>query len=277
MIKLGSYNQLEVVKKTDTGINLRSNDIEIPMPAKWVPEGTKIGDVLEAFVYKDSEDRLIATTQQPYAIAGSFAYMEVKQTNDIGAFLDWGIDKDLLVPFKEQQHKMYADNGYVVYIYVDEETNRIVATSKLKKHIEYDNIGELKEGEEVRLLIYSETPLGLNAIVNNRYSGLIYQNELFEDLQVGDEVKGYIKTIREDKKIDLRIQKAGYELVDEVRHKILEDLKSNKGFLPFHDNSSPEEIKQRFQLSKKAFKKTIGTLYKDKLITISDKGITLVK
>lgn len=275
MIKLGSYNQLEVAKKTDAGILLSGSDTEILMPSKWVPQGTEIGDIINVFVYKDSDDRLTATTQQPYAITNTFAYLEVKQTNDIGAFLDWGIDKDLLVPFKEQQHRMYAGNGYVVYVFIDEETNRIVASSKLKKYIDFEDIGDLKEGDEVRLLIYSETPLGLNAIINNRYSGLIYQNEIFEDLQVGDEVKGYIKTIREDKKIDLRLQKAGYELVDEGKIKILEYLKNNQGFLPFHDNSTPEEIKQQFQLSKKAFKKAIGALYKDKLILISDKGITI--
>lgn len=275
MIKLGSYNQLEVAKKTDSGIYLRGNTTEILMPSKWVPQGTEIGDILNAFVYKDSDDRLIATTQQPHATANAFAYLEVKQTNDIGAFLDWGIDKDLLVPFKEQQHRMYSGNGYVVYIYVDDETERIVATSKLKKHIDFENNGNLKVGDEVKLLIYSETPLGFNAIINNHYSGLVYQNEVFEDLQVGDEVKGYIKTIREDRKIDLRLQKKGYELVDEVKTKILEILKNNKGFLPFHDNSTPEEIKQQFQLSKKAFKKAIGALYKDKLILISDKGITI--
>jgi predicted RNA-binding protein (virulence factor B family) len=274
LIKLGTFNQLEVVKKVDAGIYLRSNNIEILMPTKWIPEGIKIGDTLTAFVYRDSDDRLIATTQQPFATVNTFAYLEVKQTNDIGAFLDWGIDKDLLVPFKEQQHRMYADKGYVVYVFVDEETDRIVASSKLKKSIEYETI-DLQEGESVNLLIYSETPLGFNAIINNRYSGLIYQNEVFEDLQIGDEIKGYVKTIREDNKIDLRIQKAGYELVDEVKQKILLELKKNNGFLPFHDNSSPEEIKQQFQLSKKSFKKAIGTLYKEKVILISDKGITL--
>jgi len=244
------------------------------MPAKWVPEGIKIGDMLDVFVYRDSTDRLIATTQQPYATANTFAYMEVKQTNDIGAFLDWGIDKDLLVPFKEQQHRMYAGKGYVVYVYLDEETDRVVASSKLKKFIEYENI-ELEEGDAVDLLIYSESPLGYNAIINNLYTGVIYQNEVFEDIRVGDQLKGYVKTIRPDNKIDLRIQKSGYELIDEVKHKILDELKNNNGFLPFHDNSSPEEIKRQFQLSKKAFKKAIGTLYKEKLILISDKGITL--
>jgi len=274
LIKPGSYNQLNVVKKTDVGIYLRSNDIEILMPAKWVPEGIKIGDMLDAFVYRDSDDRLIATTQEPYATANTFAYLEVKQTNDIGAFLDWGIDKDLLAPFKEQQHRMYAGKGYVVYVFVDEETDRVVASSKLKKFIVYENI-DLQEGDAVDLLIYSETPLGYNAIINNLYTGVIYQNEVFEDLRIGDRLTGYVKTIREDNKIDLRIQKSGYELIDEVKYKILEELKSNNGFLPFNDNSSPEEIKRQFQLSKKAFKKAIGALYKEKLIVIADKGITL--
>lgn len=276
MIHIGEYNQLKIIKKANFGVYLGNGEVEILMPAKWVPEGAQIGDELNVFVYRDSDDRLIATTLTPLATANTFAFLEVKQTNDTGAFLDLGMEKDLLVPFREQQHRMYPDNSYVVYVYVDEKTNRLIASSKLKKFIQHDHI-ELEEKQEVDLLIYSETNLGLNAIINNRYSGLIYKNELYENIRIGDRLKGYVKTSREDNKIDLSLQKTGVELVEDVRERILEELKKNKGYLPYGDNSSPEEVQLKFRTSKKAFKKAIGGLFKEKLISISEKGIALIK
>lgn len=276
MIQVGTYNELEVIKEMDFGIYLREGDIEILMPTKWVPTGTKIGDKLTVFVFRDSDDRLIATTVEPYATANTFAFLEVKQVNDIGAFLDWGMDKDLLVPFREQAYRMEAGNSYVVFVYVDDTTNRLVASTKLKKFIEKEPT-TIQNNDIVDLLIYSETPLGFNAIINNLYSGLIYKNEIFESIRIGDKLKGYIKNIREDGKIDLSLQKSGFELVDDVKWRLLSILKQNNGFLPLHDGSSPEEIKQKLQISKKAFKKAVGALYKEQLIKLAKEGIELVK
>jgi len=275
MIQVGKYNELEVVKQMDFGAYLGADNAEVLLPQKWVPKGTQLGDVLHVFVYRDSEDRLIATTVEPYATSGEFAFLEVKQTNNIGAFLDWGMEKDLLVPFSEQPNKMIPGKSYVVYVYTDEKSNRMVASGKINKFIEREDI-DLQANDVVDLLIYSETDKGFNAIINNTYTGLIYKNEIYDNVRIGDKLKGYVKQVREDNKIDLSLQKAGYELVDDVKWKILNVLKEKNGFLALHDNSSPEEIKSVLQISKKAFKKAVGTLYKERLITLSDKGIKLV-
>jgi predicted RNA-binding protein (virulence factor B family) len=276
MIEVGKYNELEVVKQMDFGIYLRKDDVEVLMPTKWVPKGTTIGDVMDVFVYRDSDDRLIATTMQPYATSGEFAFLEVREVNSIGAFLDWGMEKDLLVPFSEQPVKMIPNRSYVVFVYTDEKTNRMVASAKLNKFIERDDI-DLQANDIVDLLIYSETDKGLNAIINNMYVGLIYKNEIFDQVRVGDKVKGYVKQVREDNKIDLSLQKAGFELVDDVKWRILNLMKETNGFLPLNDNSTPEEIKAGLQISKKAFKKAVGALYKERLIKLTDKGVELVK
>lgn len=276
MIEVGKYNELEVVKQMDFGIYLRKDDVEVLMPTKWVPKGTAIGDVMDVFVYRDSDDRLIATTMQPYAISGEFAFLEVREVNSIGAFLDWGMEKDLLVPFSEQPVKMIPNRSYVVFVYTDEKTNRMVASAKLNKFIERDDV-DLQANDIVDLLIYSETDKGLNAIINNTYVGLIYKNEIFDQVRVGDKIKGYVKQVREDNKIDLSLQKAGFELVDDVKWRILNLMKETNGFLPLNDNSTPEEIKAGLQISKKAFKKAVGALYKERLIKLTDKGVELVK
>jgi len=276
MIEVGKYNELEVVKQMDFGIYLRKDDVEVLMPTKWVPKGTVIGDVMDVFVYRDSDDRLIATTMQPYAISGEFAFLEVREVNSIGAFLDWGMEKDLLVPFSEQPVKMIPNRSYVVFVYTDEKTNRMVASAKLNKFIERDDI-DLQANDIVDLLIYSETEKGLNAIINNMYVGLIYKNEIFDQVRVGDKLKGYVKQVREDNKIDLSLQKAGFELVDDVKWRILNLMQETNGFLPLNDNSTPEEIKAGLQISKKAFKKAVGALYKERLIKLTDKGVELVK
>jgi len=276
MIEVGKYNELEVVKQMDFGIYLRKDDVEILMPTKWVPRGTAIGDIMNVFVYRDSDDRLIATTLQPYATSGEFAFLEVKQVNSIGAFMDWGMEKDILVPFSEQPNKMQEGRSYVVFIYTDEITNRMVASAKINKFIERDEI-DLHTNDVVDLLIYSETDKGFNAIINNLYVGLIYKNEIFDNIRIGDKVKGFVKQIREDQKIDLSLQKAGFELVDDVKWKILNILKEKNGFLPLNDNSTPEEIKRELQISKKAFKKAIGALYKERLVKLGEKGIELIQ
>lgn len=276
MIQVGRLNEMEVLKQMDFGIYLVLDKHEVLMPTKWVPPDTRIGDVLEVFVYRDSEDRLIATTVKPFAMAGEFAFLEVKQSNEIGAFMDWGMEKDLLVPFREQPSRLEPGKSYVVYVYTDEISDRMVASAKLNRFVEKENI-ELEAGDIVDLLIYAESEIGLSAIINNTYAGLIYRNEIFDNVRVGDKVKGFVKLVRPDKKIDLSLQKSGYELVDDVKWKILNMLKEKNGFLPLHDGSSPEEIKSALQISKKAFKKAVGTLYKERLVKLTDKGVELIK
>jgi predicted RNA-binding protein (virulence factor B family) len=275
MIQVGRYNELKVLKEMDFGIYLGDGIHEILMPLKWVPAGTKIGDIMDVFIFRDSEGRLICTTVKPYATAGEFAFLEVQQVNSTGAFLDWGMEKNLLVPFREQPAKLQEGKSYVVYVYVDEETDRVIASAKLNRFIERENI-DLVEGDIVDLLIYAETDKGFNAIINNTYSGLIYRNEIFDTIRIGDKVKGFVKQVREDNKIDLSLQKSGYELVDDVKWKILNILKE-KGFIPLHDGSSPEEIKKMLQISKKAFKKAVGALYKEQLVKLTDKGVEYIK
>lgn len=274
-MKVGEYNDLEVVKELDFGIYFREGDVEILMPTKWVPQGTKIGDTLNVFVFRDSDDRLIATTIKPFAIADTFAFLEAKQVNEIGAFMDWGMDKDLLVPFREQAQRMDAGKSYVVFVYLDEETDRLVGSTKLSRFIIREDI-DVQEGDIVDLLIYSETDLGFNAIVNDLYTGLIYKNEIYEAIRVGDKMQGFVKRLREDEKIDLSLQKSGYELVDDVKWRILKLIKEEKGFLALNDNSTPEEIKSKLQISKKAFKKAIGALYRERLVKLTDKGVELI-
>ncbi len=275
MIQVGQYNELEVVKELDFGIYFREGEVEILMPTKWVPQGTKIGDTLNVFVFRDSDDRLIATTVKPFAIADTFAFLEAKQVNEIGAFMDWGMDKDLLVPFREQAQRMETGKSYVVFVYVDEPTDRLVGSTKLSRFIIREEI-DVQEGDIVDLLIYSETDLGFNAIVNNLYTGLIYKNEIFEAIRVGDKMQGFVKRVREDEKIDLSLQKSGFELVDDVKWRILKLMKEEKGFLALNDNSTPEEIKAKLSISKKAFKKAIGALYRERLVKLTDKGVELV-
>ena len=275
MINVGTYNELEVLKQLDFGIYLGDGEVEILMPTKWIPAGTKIGDMLNVFIFRDSDDRLIATTVIPFATANTFAFLEVKQANNMGAFLDWGMDKDLLVPFREQPIKMEQGKSYVVFVYVDETTNRLVASGKINKYIIKDEV-KVMDGDMVDLLIYSETPLGFNAIINDMYSGLIYKNEIFETIRIGDKVKGFVKQVREDNKIDLSLQKTGFELTDDVKWRILKLMKEENGFLSLTDNSTPEEIKAKLQISKKAFKKAIGALYRERLVKLTSKGVELV-
>ncbi|HET6226973.1 MAG TPA: S1-like domain-containing RNA-binding protein [Bacteroidia bacterium] len=276
MIQIGAYNELEIVKKVDFGVYLGVEDIEILLPTKWIPAGAKIGDTINVFIFRDSDDRLIATTVKPFAIANTFAFLEVKQVNNTGAFLDWGMDKDLLVPFREQATPMEEGKSYVVFVFEDEQSNRLIASSRLSRFIEREEIN-LQEGDVVDLLIYSKTNLGYNAIINNLYSGLIYANEIFENIRIGDQLKGFVKAIREDNKIDLSLQKSGFELMDDAKWKILNILKKENGFLALNDSSSPEEVKAKLQMSKKAFKKAIGSLYRERLVVLTDKGVQLTQ
>lgn len=276
MYKIGSYNNLKIVKEVDFGLYLTDGVEEILLPRRYEPKGAMIDDFIDVFVYTDSEDRPIATTDKPYAVAGEFAYLKVKETTNFGAFLDWGIAKDLLVPLREQSITMREGERYVVYVYLDEQTNRVVATTKWHRYLSKEEAA-YQVGDQVQLLIAERTDLGFNAIIDRKYQGLVYKNEIFGMLNVGDEVKGYIKKPREDGKIDLSLQPAGRELVDDAKELVLEHLKLNKGYLQLGDKSSPEEIYERLKISKKAFKKAIGGLYKDRLVDISDQAVILLE
>jgi len=274
-IKIGQHNTLRVVKILDFGVYLDGGEMgEILMPTKWVPKDTKVDDKLEVFIYFDSEDRPIATTLKPKAMVGEFALMKVKAVNRIGAFLDWGLDKDLLVPFKEQNAKMEEGRSYLVYLYVDPRSKRIAASAKLEKFLDIEP-ASYETGQEVDLIIWTRSDLGYKAIINQKHSGLLYSNEIFHEVFPGQQMKGYISEIRPDGKIDLKLQKSGYGHIDQFTSKLLEVLKNNDGFLPLTDKSAPEEIYKVLQMSKKNFKKSAGNLYRQKIISINDNGISL--
>lgn len=275
MVNIGRYNTLRVIKEVDFGVYLDGeSEGEILMPVRYVPANCQVGDFVDVFLYLDSEDRPIATTEQPFAQVGEFAMLRVQSVNKIGTFLDWGIMKDLLVPFREQKVTMTEGRSYLVYIYVDEETRRIVASAKLNKFLD-KTLPDYEVGQEVDLVIESETDLGYKAIVNNRHWGILYENEVFEQLAKGLKVKGYIKKIRTDHKIDLSLHPLGYEKVDPLSQMILDELKKMGGYIAVSDKSDAEEVYRVFGISKKSFKQAIGALYKKRLITISPDGIRL--
>ncbi|MCY1719302.1 S1-like domain-containing RNA-binding protein [Prolixibacteraceae bacterium Z1-6] len=277
MLEIGRINTLTVNRETDNGVYLDGGDHgEILMPKKFVTDEVKEAGVAEVFVYTDSEDRLVATTETPLAMVGEFACLKVKATSSFGAFLDWGLPKDLLVPFREQRSKMAEGNSYWVYIYLDLLSNRIAASAKLNKFLD-NTPPEYTVGQEVGLIIMEETDLGYKAIVNLEHSGMLYKNQVFKDLEIGLKTKGYVSKVRDDEKIDLLLEKPGYEKVDAISEKILNELRENRGFIAVSDKTSPEMIQAMFGISKKNFKKAIGGLYKKQLITFESDGIRLVK
>jgi len=274
MVAIGDYNELEIIKQVDFGIYLDSDDGEILLPQKYVPEDFRVGDFLRVFIYRDSEDRIIATTLQPKAKVGDFAALEVKQTSNYGAFLDWGLEKDLFVPFQNQREKMQPGKKYVVYVYLDENSDRIVATAKYEKYLDKEPEG-LAEGDQVNLLIAGFTDLGIKVIIDNRYLGILYKNEVFRRLEVGDETTGFIRKIREDNKIDVSLQRSGYAEVPDAAGQILQKLKAAGGQLPVTDNSSPEAIYEALGMSKKTFKKAVGSLYRNGTVELHPNYISL--
>lgn len=275
MTEIGKKNRLRIVKILDFGAYLDGDEKgEILLPIKQVPEDAQIDDELDVFIYNDSEDRIIATTTIPFAMADEFAFLEVVAVNKFGAFLDWGLVKDLLVPFREQKMDMEIGRWYVVYIYLDEQSQRLVATAKVDKYI--DNIPpEYEPNQEVDIMIYSRTDLGYKAIINNTHWGVLYENEIFKPLNIGDKMKAFIKKVREDDKIDLYLNKSGYNQIDRISEDILAKLEENNNFLAISDKSEPQKIYETFGISKKAFKKAIGNLYKNHLITLENNGIKL--
>ncbi|MDP3913070.1 MAG: S1-like domain-containing RNA-binding protein [Bacteroidota bacterium] len=276
MTEIGKINHLYVVKEVDFGIYLDGGDLgEILMPKRYVPEGTQPEDTIDAFIYLDSEDRLVATTEKPLAMVEEFALLEVVAVTPVGAFLNWGLPKDLFVPFREQRQPMEEGKKYLVYVYVDTNTKRIAASSKIENYL--DNIPvDYDVDEEVDLIIVNESDLGYNAIIDNSHFGIIFKNEVFQPLNPGDKIQGFIKKIRTDGKIDLCLVKSGYEKISEFADRIIAELQKHEGFLPLTDKSSPEEIYKLFKFSKKNFKAAIGTLYKKRIIALEENGIRLL-
>ena len=276
MIELGRFNEMKVARFVSFGAYLELGEQEILMPTKYLPENVQVGDDIEVFVYKDSEDRLIATNITPLAQRDEFACLEVKAVSSIGAFLEWGLEKDLLVPHKEQADRMDIGRKYMVRVALDHRTDRLIGTSRLGTFLRGD-ISDLKYGEEVSVTVYSKTDLGYKVIVNGNMNGLIYKNEVFEDLHIGDERKAFVKKIREDDKLDISLTKQGYGQISDIQVKIMEMMESEGGFLPLHDKSDPNDIKLILGMSKKNFKKAIGGLYKEGKIKLTDEGIELVE
>jgi predicted RNA-binding protein (virulence factor B family) len=276
MLDIGNYNDLIVKTRTTVGVYLTDETDDVLLPTKYVPENIAIGDRLEVFVYLDNENRPIATTIKPFATINEFAFLSVKEINSYGAFLDWGISKDLFVSYEEQRNEMTVGQSYLVYIFLDDFSGRIAASTKWRKFLE-SAPEELENGEEVELLIAEKTNLGYRAIIDNRFEGMLYANEIFETITVGDRKRGYVRQIREDGKIDLRLHQEGYSHIEEAKLILLSRLKASNGILELGDKSSPEEIYNQLQMSKKAFKKAIGGLYKERKIVIEENRITLIE
>lgn len=274
MIKIGRFNKLKVIKEVSFGVYLDGAEYgEILLPKKAVPEETKIGDLLDVFIYFDSEDKIIATTRQPRAQLGNCAFLKVIDVNRVGAFLDWGLDKDLLVPHAEQYKPMEKDKSYIVYLKQDNQ-ERIIASSKVDHFLD-KTPADFKKGDEVNLLVAENTALGSKVIINHKHWGLIHSADIFQNLGYGKRIKGYIKNVRSDGKIDVVLRKIGQENIVDLAQRILNELNKAGGFLPLHDKSPAEDILRAFSESKKSFKNAIGQLYKRGEITIEDKGIRL--
>jgi uncharacterized protein len=278
MIQLGQYATLEVVKTTDFGVYLDGGPFgEVLLPKRYVPEGTEPGHDVDIFLYCDSEDRVIATTEKPFAKVGDIAYLRATDLADHGAFMDWGLMKDLFVPKNEQSEPMEKDKYYFVKVLLDETTDRIYGSSKLPRYLQLQNDGEPSLGEEVKLMAWVQTDLGFKMIINDQYIGLLFRNEVFQSLNMGKILRGYIKTIREDGRMDVTLQKSGYgNYIDDTTDLILNKLKENNGFLPITDSSAPNEIYDILNMSKKTFKKAVGSLYKQRLIGLEKTGIRLL-
>lgn len=275
MIQLGRYNTLRVVKEVDFGFYLDGEEKgEILLPTRYVPAGLKPEDELEVFIYLDSEDRIIATTETPFAQVGEFALLEAVAINRVGAFLNWGLMKDLMVPYREQKQDFEVGEKYLVYIYVDDQTDRIVASAKVEKFFD-DGPVEYNPGDEIEAFVVYKNTIGYRALVNNHVWGMFYHDEVFQPINRGSKIKAYVKKVREDNKLDLSIQKPGYVAVEDFSDVLLAYIKEHDGKIQITDSSDPELIRRTFNVSKKVFKKAVGKLYKEKLIVIETNAISI--
>ena len=276
MLQLGKRNDMVVARKVDFGVYLDGGDIgDVLLPKRYVPEGCEVGDTVNVFLYLDNDERLVATTKKSLVEVNHFAFLEVKWINEHGAFLDWGLMKDLFCPFREHKMKMQVGKKYVVYAYIDAVTYRIVASAKVEKFLS-DEEPPYSNGDEVEILVQQKTDLGFKAIIDDKFGGMIFDNDVFKEIRTGDRMKAYIKQIRPDGKIDLSLQPSGRENVVGFAGRLLRTLiETESGFLPYHDKTSPDEIYAAFGVSKKTFKKAVGDLYKHFFITIESNGIAL--
>ncbi len=277
MIKIGKTNNLSVVKIVDFGVYLDGKDFgEILLPQRYVPDGTKEGDEIEVFLYKDSEDRLIATTERPIIEVGEFGLLKAVAVNKVGAFMDWGLMKDLLVPFSEQRSDIRVGEEHIVYAYIDNATRRIAGSTKLNKFLG-NKIPKYAEGDTVEVLVAQRTDLGYKVIVDNLHWGLVYNNDVFDPLRIGDRLPAYVKLVRDDGKIDITLRERGGERIFQLARRIMGYLTDNNGAMPYCDSSDPDDIKQVFQCSKKDFKKALGYLLKHGRINIGEQGVGMRK
>jgi predicted RNA-binding protein (virulence factor B family) len=277
MVNIGKINHLKIVKEVDFGMYLDGGEDfgEILLPMRYITPTCIVGEYVDVFIYLDSEDRIIATTDFPLAMVDDIALLEVVDVAPMGAFVDWGLAKDLLIPFAEQKADLRKGDKVIVKVLIDDMTERIIGSSKLDKYL--DQVPpSFETDQEVGLMVYSKTDLGYKVIINNEFWGLLYENEVFKPIQRGDFITGYIKNVREDDKIDVYLQKAGYWNIDAVTQSVLDKLKSQAGYMEVTDKSSPDTIKHIFGISKKSFKKAIGSLYKEKIIVLEEKGIRLL-
>lgn len=276
MVELGKFNELKIVKSVDFGLYLDGGDDgEILLPSRYVPQSYEIGQTLRVFIYLDSEERLVATTLEPKTQVGRFACLKVNWINEVGAFLDWGLMKDLFVPFREQKKRMEVGHSYVVHTHVDEDSFRIVASAKVERYLSHQ-VPPYERGDEVEVMVWQRTPLGYKVIVSQQFSGMLYNDGIFRDLLPGMSLKAYVIKVREDSKIDLSLQKQGMEKVQDFSGTLLDRIHEAGGFLPFTDKTPSEVIYTHFQVSKKTFKKAVGDLYKKRLITLQEDGIRQV-
>ena len=277
MIKLGDYNTLRIIRFTDHGAYLDGGEVgEILLPKAYVEREMRPNDEVTAFICLDQQERLVATLETPLARVGDFAFLRVAWTNEHGAFLDWGLMKDLFVPFREQRMRMERGRSYIVYVRIDEETQRLIATAKVERYLKPATPEDFHRGQEVELLIWRKTPIGYKVIVDNKVDGMIYDNQIFEPIHIGDQCSGTVVTVREDGKLDVSLQRIGANRFRDFSETLLEELKAAGGELHFSDRSSAEAIAERFGVSKKTFKRALGTLYRQRLIRLSDEKIVLI-
>ncbi|NDV42743.1 S1 RNA-binding domain-containing protein [Flagellimonas sediminis] len=276
MIRLGDYNTLRIERSTSVGLFLQDEEgTEILLPNKYVPEDIKIDTDITVFCYLDNSERPVATTLTPYIVRDGFAYLKVAEVSAYGAFLDWGLEKHLLVPFREQAQRMEEGKQYLVYCYLDEESLRLTGSSKVDRFL-VNQKPDYQPNAVVDLLVFRKTPLGWEVIVDNKYKGLIFDSDIFKPISLGDHLQGFVKKVREDHKIDISLQPIGAKMLEPTAKMILDKLTENNGFLPLHDKSTPEEIQSQLHLSKKAFKKGVGILYRQRKIVIEEEGIRLL-
>lgn len=276
MIHIGEYNTLEILREAEQGLYIADTEgNEVLLPNRYVPETFKIWEKIEVFVYLDNEERLVAVTDRPHITLGQFAMLRCNQVTDHGAFMDWGMVKELFCPFKEQAFKMKAGGWYLVYCYLDEKTGRLAASSKTNHFLDNKEL-TVTQFEEVEVIISHPSEIGMNVIVNNKHAGLIFQDDIYKELSVGDRMKGVVKKIRPDNKLDITLEKIGYRKIEPNADNIMYELEDNGGYINLTDKSDPEAIKEALQMSKKTFKKAIGTLYKQRLIEIKEDGIYLI-